>query len=329
MASTIDPSPFSSGSPLWHSAGLRYYSYSFFLRQRFGEPVYRISLDGRFTCPNIDGTVTTGGCVFCDNRSFSPSRRLGRREIERQLEDGMARVGSRYNCRKFIAYFQPGTNTYAPVDHLRQMYQSALAHPGVAGLAVGTRPDCVPNDVLDLLDELAGETYVSVEIGMQTMHDRSLDWMNRGHHHEATCDAMRRSRDRRFHIGCHLIAGLPGETRDDVLSSVDEMVRLGFHSVKIHNLYAVKDTPLADELLDGRVHLLELDEYVSLVVDILERLPPDMVVERLHGDAPPEYLIGPSWCADRNAFYQALHRELEQRDTWQGKRQPSIARSGD
>src|SRR5262245_31464618 len=213
--------------PAWRAAGLRYHSYRFFLRQKFGaRRVQKVSLDAGFTCPNVDGTVATGGCTFCDNRSFSPSRRnrliaAPRRDIGQkildQLDDGIRRLKHRYEVDHFIAYFQPATNTYAPVDRLRPPYEAALSHPKVIGLAIGTRPDCVPNEVLDLLQELAARAYVSVEYGLQTIHDRSLDWMNRGHHHDATIDAIERSRRRGFEICGHVILGLPGETHDDML----------------------------------------------------------------------------------------------------------------
>ncbi|MBW3597405.1 MAG: TIGR01212 family radical SAM protein, partial [Planctomycetes bacterium] len=204
---------------LWRDAGLRYYAYNFYLRRRFGHRVQKVSIDAGFTCPNVDGTVAVGGCTFCDNRSFSPSRRTPRRSIPEQIDDGIRRLKRRYDCDHFLAYFQPATNTYAPVERLRPLYEEALAHPKVVGLAIGTRPDCVPDDVLDLLEELGRRTYLSVEYGMQTMHDRSLDWMNRGHHHDAFLDAMERSRGRGFEICAHVIIGLPGESRDDMLAT--------------------------------------------------------------------------------------------------------------
>ena len=195
-----------------------------------------MSIDAGFTCPNVDGTVAKGGCTFCDNRSFSPSRRLPRAGIRGQIDQSIARMRMRYRkCNDFLAYFQPATNTYAPVDRLREVYEEALAHPQVVGLVIGTRPDCVPDDVLDYLTELAGRTYLSVEYGMQTIHDRSLDWMNRGHHHDAMLDAMERSRGRGFEIGAHAILGLPGESHDDMLATARELARLQVDAVKIHN----------------------------------------------------------------------------------------------
>ena len=303
----------------WRATGLRYYAYNFHLRQKFGHRVQKVSIDAGFTCPNVDGTVTTGGCTFCDNRSFSPSRRLPRQTIGEQIDEGIARLKTRYTCDHFMAYFQPATNTYAPVEKLRHLYEQALAHPQVVALAIGTRPDCVPNDVLELLSEIAGRTYLSVEYGLQTMHDRSLDWMNRGHHHDAFVDAMQRSRGRGFEICAHLILGLPGESHDDMLATAREAIRLGVDSVKLHNLYAVKRTELADQVERGEVELISQEDYIRTLVDILEILPPHVIVERISGDAPPQYFIGPAWCLDKPAVRAALDAELARRDTWQGK----------
>ncbi|MGI8978417.1 MAG: TIGR01212 family radical SAM protein [Pirellulaceae bacterium] len=304
----------------WRSAGLRYHAYNFFLRQKFGERVQKVSLDAGFTCPNVDGTVAIGGCAFCDNRSFSPSRRTPRVSIRDQLDDGIRRLKTRYTAEKFLAYFQPATNTYAPVEKLRPLYESALAHPQVVGLAIGTRPDCVPNGVLDLLQDIASRNYLSVEYGVQTIHDRSLDWMNRGHHYHAMLDAMHRSRSRGFEICAHIILGLPGETHADMLATAREMARLRVDAIKIHNLYAVRNTPLADQVERGEVTLMERDDYIRTLVDVLEILPPEMIVERISGDAPPDYFLGPSWCLDKPALLLALRHELERRDTWQGKK---------
>jgi uncharacterized protein len=316
---------FSSSAPLtassdWRAAGLRYYGYNFFLRQKFGERVQKISVDAGFTCPNVDGTVAIGGCTFCDNRSFSPSRRLPRQSIVEQLDEGIRRVSQRYKAQRFLAYFQPATNTYAPVERLRSVYREALGHPSVVGLAIGTRPDCVPDDVLDLLEEFAAETYLSVEYGLQTIHDRSLEWMNRGHGVAAFFDAMDRSRDRDFEICAHVMLGLPGESHADMLATAREVARLRLDAVKIHNLYAVRNTPLALEVATGKVQLMERDAYITTLVDFLELLPPSTVVERISGDAPPDYFLGPAWCLDKPAIRAALDAEFRRRDTWQSKR---------
>ena len=289
------------------------------LRQRFGQRVQKVSIDAGFTCPNVDGTVAIGGCTFCDNRSFSPSRRIPRQAILDQINEGIRRIKLRYKADRFMAYFQPATNTYAPVERLRPLFEDALSHPQVVGMAIGTRSDCVSSEILDLLEELAGRCYLSIEYGMQTMHDRSLDWMNRGHHHDATVDAIERSRGLGFEICVHIMLGLPGETHEDMLATAHEVARLDVDSVKIHNLYAVKNTPLADQVASGEVTLINRDDYVRTLVDFLEILSPRCVIERISGEAPPDYFVGPAWCLDKPAILSAVNAEFESRDTYQGR----------
>lgn len=308
----------------WRTTGLRFFPYGYYLRQRFGARVHKVSVDAGFTCPNVDGTLSERGCIFCNNRSFSPSRRQFPQGIGRQIEEGLRRVRARHACDHVIAYFQPSTNTYAPMARLREVFEQAMAHPSVVGLAVGTRPDCASEEVLDLLAELATRTFVSLEYGMQTMHERSLDWLNRGHHHAALVDAVQRSRGRGLALCAHLILGIPGETGDDMLATAREVTRLGLDAVKIHNLYVVKDTVLAVRFTAGQIPVLDRDDYVRTVVDFLERLPSRVVVERLSGDAPPEFLIAPAWCLDKQAVRAAIEAELARRDSWQGKLCPCI-----
>lgn len=303
----------------WFGDGLRYYSYRYFLKSRYGHRVQRVSIDAGFTCPNVDGTVAFGGCTFCDNRSFSPSRRQPKFSITEQINDGIQRLQRRYDCDHFTAYFQPATNTYAPVEKLRAMYDEALAHPKVVAMSIGTRPDCVPDDVLDLLEEFASRTDLTVEYGMQTMHDRSLDWMNRGHHHEAMVEAMERSIGRGFEICAHIMLGLPGETHEDMLETAREVGRLGLDAVKIHNLYAVENTPLADQVRNGEVQLMNRADYIKTLVDFLELIPSHVIVERISGDAPDNYFIGPTWCLDKPAVLLAVQEEFERRQTYQGR----------
>ena len=311
-SSTGDP-------PTWRAAGQRYFSLGKALRARFGCRVQKVSIDAGFTCPNVDGTVAIGGCSFCDNRSFSPSRRLPRQSITEQIDEGISRLKRRYQCDDFLAYFQPATNTYAPVDRLRTVYQEALAHPKVVGLTIGTRPDCVGDEVLELLEEIAARSPLFVEYGMQTMHDRSLDWMNRGHHHDAMIDAVARSRGRGFEMGAHVILGLPDETHAEMLETGREIGRLALDSIKIHNLYVVRNTRLEEECARGETRLMTRDEYVSTLVDFIEILPPSIVVERITGEAPSEYFVGPTWALDKPAVRNAVEKEFERRDSWQGK----------
>ena len=320
IVSSTKPPSTSSLQPAWRSSGLRYFAYNFALRERFGCRVQKVSLDAGFTCPNVDGTVAKGGCTFCDNRSFSPSRRLPRAGILGQIDQSITRLRLRYkNCHHYLAYFQPATNTYAPVDVLRPLYEEALKHPQVVGMAIGTRSDCVPDDVLDLLEEIAQGTYLSVEYGMQTIHNRSLDWMNRGHHHDSFLEAIQRSQSRGFEICAHAILGLPGESHEDMLATARELARVDIGAVKLHNLYCVKNTKLAEQVEAGEVELMGRSDYIRTVVDFLELLPPSMVVERISGDAPPDYFVGPSWCLDKPAVKAAIEAEFERRDTWQGK----------
>lgn len=303
----------------WKRAGFRYFSYNFYLRKKFGKRIQKVSVDAGFTCPNVDGTVAIGGCTFCDNRSFSPSRRVRRRDILEQITDGIRRLKTRYDCDHFFAYFQPATNTYGPVEKLRPLYERALEHPQVVGLAIGTRVDCVPNDVLDLLEEIGQRTYLSVEYGLQTIHDRSLVAMNRGHGYAEFLDAIERSKNRGFEICAHVMLGLPDETTEDMLATARELARLPVDSVKIHNVYAVKHTPLGEQYERGEIRLLERDEYLRVLVDFLELLPPTMIVERISGDAPPDYFLGPSWCLDKPNLRLALDAEFARRDTYQGR----------
>ena len=311
--------PFDATVPADFGPGRRYRAFSGFLRQRFGGRVFRVTIDAGFTCPNVDGTVTTGGCVYCDNRSFSPNRRLPRATVRDQVQRGVELLGRRYQADRFLAYFQAATNTHAPVERLRRLYDEALDHPQIVGLAVGTRPDSVHDPVLDLLQEYARERYVCLELGLQSIHDRSLDWMNRGHHYDAFLDAVGRCQGRGLDLCAHVILNLPGETAADMTATADALAGLPVQAVKIHNLHVVRGTPMEAMYHAGQIPLFTREEYVQTVCDFLERLRPDVVIHRLNGDAPPDYLVAPQWCQDKPALLRAIHAELERRDGWQGK----------
>ncbi|MGV3486203.1 MAG: TIGR01212 family radical SAM protein [Planctomycetaceae bacterium] len=300
----------------------RFRSFGTALRDRFGGRIQRISLDAGFTCPNVDGTVAKGGCNFCDNRSFSPSRRVRLAAVADQLSRGMTSLRRRYkHVAGFIAYFQPATNTYAPVEQLEEIYRLAIGFsPEIVGLAIGTRPDCVPDVVLDLVDQLASETYVSLEYGMQTRHDASLTWMNRAHRHAHMIDAMNRSRGRRFETCAHIILGIPGETPEQMLHTAKSIGMLGVDAVKIHNLYAVRGTSLGEEVLSGRIRMMERPDYVRTLIEFLRQIPERVVVERINGDAPPDYLIAPQWCLEKSRLLKEIEDEMVRLNAYQGDR---------
>lgn len=304
---------------LWQQEGLRYYPLRLFLHQKFGGRVWKITVDGGFSCPNVDGTLSREGCIFCNLASFSPARRQPPRPIREQIRQAAEKLRKRYDACQFLAYFQPGTNTYGPVEKLRQLYQEALEAPEIVGLAIGTRPDCVPDEVLDLLAELAQKTWVLLELGLQTIHPRTLQWIGRHHTYEAFLDAVERAHRRHLPVGVHVIVGLPGESAEDVQATAQEIARLGLHSVKIHNLYVARQTRLAQMFQTDQVQLPSLEEYVGMVVDFLERLRPDCVIDRLCADCPPEYLLAPEWSARKAAVVAAIEAELARRDTYQGR----------
>jgi radical SAM protein (TIGR01212 family) len=240
--------------------------------------------------------------------------------VREQVRRGVALLEQRVGARQFLAYFQAATNTYAPPARLRRLYDEALDHPQVVGLAIGTRPDCVPDPILDLLQGYARDRYVLLELGLQTIHDRSLDWMNRGHHFDAFVDAVRRCQGRSLDLCAHVILGLPGESHGDMLATAEALAALPVQGVKIHNLHVVRDTPMAGMFQRGELRMLERQEYVELVCDFLERLPPGMVIHRLNGDAPPDYLVAPLWCLDKHGLLREIETVLEARGSWQGKR---------
>jgi radical SAM protein (TIGR01212 family) len=306
--------------PSWRASGLRYYTLGHFFRERFGGRVWKVSIDAGFGCPNRDGTLDTAGCIFCDPASFSPSRRLALLPIPQQIDRAIQRLARRGPVDRVIAYFQPGTNTYASLATLRRCYDDALGHPRVVGLAIGTRPDSLPEETLDLLATLADRASVVVELGLQSIHDETLRRLNRHHDGQAFFDAVARLHRRGLPVCAHVILGLPGETTEQMRATAQALARLKLHAVKIHNLHAVHGTPLAAMVERGEVRLPELDEFVRWTVDFLELLPEDCVIERLGGDAPPQYLLAPTWCLNKAALLRRIDAEFRHRQSWQGRR---------
>ncbi len=304
--------------PNWRQQGFYYYPLSLYFREMFGSSVRKISVDAGFSCPNVDGTIGHGGCIFCDNRSFSPSRRMNIPTISMQIREGIARMRARFKTSAYIAYFQPSTNTYAPVEQLERLYREALAEQGVVGLAIGTRPDALGDEVLDLIADLAKETWICLEIGVQTACDASLDFLNRGHTFAAFTDAVARAQKRGIRLGAHFILGIPGETRNDIIRTALLTAPLGLHSIKLHNLYVVARTQLAELYAAKQISLIGRDEYIRSAVDFLELFPPNVVVERLAGDAPREFLIAPLWSCEKGKVKQSVEEEFRRRGSYQG-----------
>ncbi|MRR54328.1 MAG: TIGR01212 family radical SAM protein [Deltaproteobacteria bacterium] len=301
-------------------------SYGSYLRHRFGFRVSKVNVDGGFTCPNRDGTKGTGGCIYCDNASFSPGGTQAIIPLERQISEGMAYHRRRLKSERFIIYFQKFTNTYAPVDILRDMYTRALAHPDVLGISVGTRPDALGDEALSLLAELARHHYVCIELGLQSMDDDLLNWMNRGHGLAEYLKAVERVAGRGIDICTHLIYGFPGETRAAFLKTAELVSRLPIDSLKIHQLHAVRGTRLAELYEKGQYQLVSREEYTSTVCDFLERIPATIAIQRLYGSAPLDLLIAPRWQLKNNQMWYSIINELGRRGTWQGCRVPGVSR---
>ena len=296
----------------------RFYDYNSFLRQRFGEKVYKISLDAGFSCPNIDGTVARGGCSYCNQKSFSPAARSGYASLEEQLAAGIM-AGKKFKAQKFIAYLQAGSNTHAAVARLEEVYRKILQHSQIVGLAIGTRPDAVDADKIALLQQLAQESFIAVEYGVQTKNDKILAAINRRHCYCDFVTAVAATTGRGIHICAHLLLGLPGDCREDILATAGEMNRLGVDGVKLHNLLITTATPLAQDYCRNPFPLLEFDEYVALACDFIERLAPEIVVERLFATTPSQYLIAPQWQKSPAQMTDAIVAELRRRDSFQGK----------
>lgn len=299
--------------------GKRFNSYNRELHERFQARVYKIGLRLDFTCPNRDGKVAVGGCIYCNNASHTPLDYRPRTSVTEQLAKGAAALRKRHRAEKFIAYFQSYTNTYDSVERLEALYREALDFPGIVGLAIATRPDCLPEEVLDLLGRLSKQTYLWLELGLESMYDRTLAWVNRGHDLRAYIDAVQRAKRRDLRLCTHLILGFPDESRAEMLAAADLLNRLEIDGVKLHNLHVIRNTVLEKFYLQGRVPLLSRSEYVALAVDFLERLNPDMIVHRLSGETYRAITVAPDWSTDKIGVHNAIFKMLEERDAWQGR----------
>jgi radical SAM protein (TIGR01212 family) len=296
----------------------RYNAFSDELKRVFGCRVHRISVDAGFSCPNRDGSVGTGGCIYCGGKGSGAFGIVQGVPVAEQIEAGKEVMIRKYKAKRFIAYFQAYSNTYAPPSTLRALYDEALGVGDVVGLIVGTRPDCLPDEIVDLLAEYAERTYFWLELGLQSPLDRTLALIGRGHDFASFARAAQNCKKRGIRVCAHIILGLPGETMDEMLATAGILNDLGIDAVKIHLLHVMKETPLAELYRQGKVKLLDRDEYVGLVCDFLERLKPETSIQRLTGDGGRDHLIAPLWSLQKFEVLNAIDYEMEQRGTRQG-----------
>ncbi len=300
----------------------RYHTYNYYLRHTFGEKVAKVTLDGGFTCPNRDGTCGTGGCIYCSGRGSGDFAEDALLPIPQQFQIQVDRIRKKWNCGKFIVYFQAFTNTYAPLSRLRELYGQALDCEGVVGLNIGTRADCLPDEVIAYLEELTARTVVTVELGLQTVHDDTAQKIGRGHDFATFLDAYRRLREKAPHVrvGIHLILGLIGENDEKMMKSVQRVAQLVPDEVKFHLLYVLKHTKMADIYANGGLFEMDADHYTDLVVNALELLPPRTVIGRLTGDASRKELLWPLWSQNKIVILNEIDKKIYARGAWQGKR---------
>ncbi|PZE20782.1 TIGR01212 family radical SAM protein [Paenibacillus xerothermodurans] len=298
----------------------RFNSWNTEMRRQFGTKVFKVMLDAGFTCPNRDGSVATGGCTFCSARGSGDFAGSRHDDLVTQFNKIRDLQHRKWPDAKYIGYFQAYTNTYAPVEQLREYYEVILAQPGVVGLSIATRPDCLPDDVIEYLAELNQRTYLWVEMGLQTIHESTSQMINRAHDTQCFEEAVAKLRKHNIRICAHIIYGLPGETHDMMLATGRAVAAMDVQGIKIHLLHLMRKTPMVKQYEAGLLRFLEKDEYVKLVVDTWEMLPPPMVVHRLTGDAPRDLLIGPMWSLKKWDVLNAFDAELRARDSWQGKK---------
>lgn len=312
----------SAPAPPAHFNDRRYFAWNDWAKATLGGRVQKVSLDAGFTCPNRDGSLGRGGCSFCSNRAFTPSYLVGMPDMQAQLETGIAFAQRRYpRASRYLAYFQSYSNTYGDMARLRDCYEQALAHPGVVGLVIGTRPDCLPDAVLDYLAELSRRCIVELEIGIESCDDEVLVRCRRGHDHATSEDAIRRAAARGLSVTGHLLFGLPGETRDSVRAGATRLAALPLAALKFHHLQIVRGTRLAVQWKrePGSIAMLSPDDYLDWVIDVLELLPASMRIQRLGSEVPPAQRIAPAWDMRLTAFAAMLTERLAARETWQGR----------
>lgn len=299
----------------------RYREFGDFLRERFPFKAQKIAINAGFTCPNRDGSKGRGGCTYCNNQTFNPSYCQTDKSVTDQLAEGVRFFSHKYPEMRYLAYFQAYTSTYGEQERLERLYEEALGYPGVVGLVIGTRPDCMPDSLLDYLARLSERALVLVEYGVESTLDRTLRRINRGHDFAEAEEAIRRTAARGIAVGAHLILGLPGESRDEILGHADRLSELPLTTLKLHQLQLIRHTRMALEFerQPEDFHLFTVDEYIDLAIDFIERLDPAIALERFVSQSPKELLIAPDWGLKNYEFTARVNRRLAERDSWQGK----------
>ena len=299
----------------------RYLNYNTILKSEFSERVQKISVNAGFTCPNRDGSKGTGGCTYCNNQSFSPGYAKPIKSVTEQIEDGIAFFHHKYEAQKYLAYFQSYTNTYDKLENLTRIYEEALKNPKIAGIVVGTRPDCMSDELLDYFTELSKRYYVMIEYGIESTCDNTLQLINRGHDYANAEVAIRKTAGKGLRTAAHLILGLPGESRDMILSHADKVSELPLTAIKLHQLQLVKGTVMARQYAENpeMFNMMTAAEYIELVIDFLERLNPEIAVERFVSQSPEQLLLAPHWGLKNFEFVHKIEKRLKERNTWQGR----------
>ncbi|MBO7291428.1 MAG: TIGR01212 family radical SAM protein [Bacteroidaceae bacterium] len=300
----------------------RYNDYGSFLQQHFAGKVQKISINGGFTCPNRDGTVGRGGCTFCNNQTFNPDYCRSELSVTEQLQEGIRFFARKYPTMRYLAYFQAYTSTYDNIDRLIARYEEALSVEGVVGIIIGTRPDCMPPALLDYLAQLAQRTFVTIEYGVESTIDTTLQRINRGHDYASAVEAITRTAQAGIITGAHLILGLPGESRNDMLSHATRLSQLPLHTIKLHQLQLIRGTVMGNEyeIHPQQFDIPDIDTYIDLAIDFTELLRPDIVIERFVSQSPAELLLAPHWGVKNHEFTARLLRRMRERDAYQGSR---------
>ena len=304
---------------LFASDNKRYHTWNYHLRQTFGHKVFKVALDGGFDCPNRDGTVAYGGCTFCSAAGSGDFAGNRVDDLTTQFQNIKEKMHSKWKDGKYMAYFQAYTNTHGPIEELKEKFESVLSQEGVVGISIATRPDCLPDEVVEYLAELNKRTYLWVELGLQTVHERTALLINRAHDYQCYVEGVNKLRKHNIRICSHIINGLPLESYDMMMTTAKEVAKLDVQGIKIHLLHLLKGTPMVKQYEKGKLEFLSLENYVSLVCDQLEILPPEMIVHRITGDGPIDLMIGPMWSVNKWEVLNSIDAELKRRDSWQGK----------